>query len=278
MQLLETHSESFDWGATVYRQSRLRHTVGSLLFAAIFAAIPVVFWKLEAPRWLIILEILLALFVLRLSIGQIVNVWKRSSWTLAVEPSGLWINLRSFHNSGFEPGLTVLKLEPSEIESARVWEGQTIVSRDARARIRSLELTLAPTGDTAALKEAIDIETHRQTPPSQFLFIQSRGRVRHVPVRLVDDQTLRIAWSGPSDQVTPSVENALRDLSRFVTIDSPVRDEHLPLNHVTSADIDDEVLDLVASGRKLEAIRLLRKQRRLSLREAKETVEGLLTE
>lgn len=187
-------------------------------------------------------------------------------WLARVAPGGLALNLRSFQNAHFpDDAPTVLILDWSELAAVREVRDVTPPARgeESHARTRWLELELVAGSASAALAEAVRLERERPGPERKFLGLSSRSRSGHVPVFVPEPGRIHTDWHGRA---------LLRALAHHVALgERRTIDRRAP----AGTPLETRVSELVRRGESLAAIRLVRGEERLSLREAKERVEAL---
>jgi hypothetical protein len=105
--------------------------------------------------------------------------------------------------------------------------------------------------------------------------VTSRGRHHHVPVTVVGEDRLRVQWRGRQDFVVPGLKRVLRELAAECTVLEPTSEDLRNLNAMSTAEVDQAILDRVESGDVLGATKLLRDERGYSLKEARDFVEEL---
>jgi len=105
--------------------------------------------------------------------------------------------------------------------------------------------------------------------------VTSRGRHHHVPVTVAGEDRLRVQWRGRQDFVVPGLKRVLRELAAECTVLESTSEDLRNLNAVSTAEVDQAILDRVESGDVLGATKLLREKRGYSLKEAQEFVEEL---
>ena len=207
------------------------------------------------------------------------NAFRSENWLLRIAPDGLWINLRSYLNREFAPAATVLFVPYLEIAGVSSAHGEATGERN-NGRITSwtdryLDVRL---DDAAPPEVATEIseERRRRASGSHFGgFVTSSGRNNHVPVTMPADDLLRLAWRGRFDFVVPSLTKTLRELAAECTVDEPVVEDVADLQTLSNAEVDRLILERVEHGDTFGAVQLLRDQRGMSLKDAKEFVDEL---
>jgi hypothetical protein len=105
--------------------------------------------------------------------------------------------------------------------------------------------------------------------------ITSSGRNSHVPVTLPAENILRLTWRGRFDFVVPPLTKVLRELAAECTLDEPIEERPADLQPLSAAEVDRQILERVEHGDTLTAVQLLRDQRGMSLKKAKDFVDEL---
>jgi hypothetical protein len=194
-----------------------------------------------------------------------------SNWLMRYRPEGLLIQFRSYLNAHFPPEDTIA----FELPAGKIaWIGKTVEGRvwssgDGTSYQRVSYLDIMPAGvDLSDLKRHLEAERKVQGRTGRY----SSSRYLHYPVRVLDNGVIRLDWEG----ITPGIGKALRILSQSF----PVRpDERSRSDLTTPADtlagMEAQVRQLLDSGEKVSAIRLVRTGRGCSLTEADQFVERI---
>lgn len=144
-------------------------------------------------------------------------------------------------------------VESGWVENGR---GRTLV------RASWLELELAGV-DCAAIGQRLDEERRDPGPELRVLGIRMRTRTNDTPVFLARPGVLRVEWLG---------QRMLEALREVVEIAPELRVE---LDQALGTALEPRVQALCARGLRMEALELARRERKLSLAEARELVESL---
>jgi hypothetical protein len=279
MRLVTPEEMPADLRGVVCRQSRVVSALGTAVLLALIIGVPAfLMWQAELPWWVMVFAAALAGFVVRWFLGNMVKSWRPSNWLLRIDRDGLWINIRSYLNRDFAPAKTVIHVPYNEIARVR----EHIVKRAEKTsdsttvwtdRYMDLELLeAAPEEIRAELAE----ERRRHVTRSHLGgFVTSRSRNGHVPVTAPENDVIRIAWRGRYDWVSPSLRRALQELRPRVRIGEPTRDDRTDLHALSAGEVDKLTRELVESGDKLGAIKLLTDRRGCSTTEARQLVEEL---
>jgi hypothetical protein len=197
---------------------------------------------------------------------------------MRIAPDGLWINIRSYQNHQLPPGRTIVHLVYDEIDQVRehVWK-RTERSSDGTTMWTDRYLDIRLVAMVAEELRAEIAEERRRHVASSHLggMVKSCSRSGHVPVTVFDDKTIRLAWRGRFDWISPSIRSILRDLEGRVTVGSATHSELSNSKKLTSEEVDNLMLQLVESGDKLGAVKLLTDRRGYSTTEAHRFVEEL---
>ncbi len=189
-----------------------------------------------------------------------------TNWLLRASAAGIGVQLRSFRNFHFRTDVpSVLWLEPREVRCARrVVESGWVDNGRGRTLVRTswLELELADV-DGAAIEQRLDAERRDPGPEVRVLGIRMRTRMNDTPVFLARPGALRVEWLG---------KRMLEALREVVEIAPELRIE---LDQALGSGLEPRVKALCARGMRMEALELARRERKLSLAEAKELVESL---
>jgi hypothetical protein len=280
MQFYEPNQVPFSGGLRC-RASRLKTTLGGLLMIGILIGAPVLWWYLNAPAFMWIGCAVAALLVVPPILGMVLATYRPSNWLMLVRPDGLWINLRSYANDPTKGVKTVLHLPYEKIASAAEHrESYTLPTSAHRStsvqhRRQSLELRLKNV-DNEAIREALAAERNMTgCGRTYFGVITVYSKVKHHPVTMVEEGMLRLAWRGPGDAIAPDLKTALQEIAYRVSVDQPTKRELPDWDKMNDDEIDRLVERLAASGRTMDASKLLVRRRGLSTTEAKQYVERL---
>lgn len=288
MKLSQTGTHNISWEAVVCRQSPKTQVIGSLILACPFTFIPIMWWWLETPIWVTAMCVLVALFVVPISIAEAIAAVKKTNWLLAIQADGIWINLRSFRNRKFAPAITVVHLPWNDLESAAATDGLARLSLDTSSvgRTAFLEIQLADHVQTDKLQQAITEETQRRALPKKFAGVESTGRSQHVSIRLLEQRRLQFAWRSSIDAITPKLNQVIQELSRELKIEKDAPPAGTVISYTSTipavnspermAALHAEVLELAELGNLLDAIRLYRVRMGCGLKEARDSVNELL--
>jgi hypothetical protein len=182
-------------------------------------------------------------------------------------------------NYELPPAKTVVFLPYNEIAYAREHAAKRAEKNRGRTTTwtdRYLELELKG-ASTDELRAELAAELRRQVTRTHLGGLAtSRSRHGHAPVTAHDSHVIRIAWRGRYDWVSPSLRRALGELRPRVRVGEPTRADFTDLHALTSEEVDKLTLQLVESGDKLGAIKLLTDRRGCSTTEAHQLVEDLM--
>jgi hypothetical protein len=235
-------------------------------------------WQARPSWWVMLLVAAIAVFLIQWPLGMLVKTLRSSNWVLRIARDGLWLNLRSYLNHEFSPAKTIAFLPYEEIAFAREHcvkrceknHGRTMAWTD-----RFLELELVGVS-TEELREELTAERNRHVTRTHLGgLVTSRSRHGHVPVTAPQVNLIRIAWRGRYDLVTPSLQRTLSELRPRVRIGEPTRADFTELHTLTNSEIDELTRQLVESGDKLGAIKLLSDRRGCSTTDARQFVDEL---
>lgn len=266
----------------ICRQSRMVTLLVGSAYIALLGFLPAALWyteKLPAPLavWICLTGALL----LPMVVGRFLATLRPSNWTLAIGPDGLWLNVRSFQNYQLDLGKTVAYFPYRDITGVSQhssWRSTETVDSIVSWKETALDVHL-DVSNIAALRHEIADERVRRTTRSVFGgLITVSGRTNHVPIRLLEDGTLRIMWKSRYDFLRPGLPKVLELLSRHVNVslDRSSRQENIDWNHLTDTELDEQILRSVESGDHLSAVSLLTAKRGYSLTEAKQFVDQLV--
>lgn len=228
------------------------------------AALPWVFWIVGGPVALGALFVWLLVVAAARSNAQAGLL--ATNWLLRTSAAGIGVQLRSFRDFHFRRDVPcVLWLEPRELRCARrVVESGWVDNGRGRTLVRTswLELELVDV-DSAAIERRLDEERRDRGPEVRVLGIRMRTRVNDTPVFLARPGVLRVEWLG---------KRMLEALREVVEIAPELRVE---LDRALGNELEPRVRALCARGMRMEALELARRERKLSLAEARQLIESL---
>ena len=126
----------------------------------------------------------------------------------------------------------------------------------------------APDHEINHLKQALKNERSRQKKKMRG----SGTKHHHYPVRMVDDNVLRVEWGG----VKPGIKSVLVMLDGKLNIEPELKITTDDWMDVQKEELGDKILDLAERGKIMEAVSLVRQKYGYSLTRSKEFVEELL--
>jgi hypothetical protein len=282
MRLYQPSEVSFGKTEIICRQTRLLTTVMYLFFVSVLVGSPVLWRHVGAPwiAWggIAALAVLVAPSIL---FGTIPALWRRSNWLLAVQPDGLWVNLRTYGNDHFAEGQTVVWFDLAEISAARTHVERCTTPSGGepggttQRRTTHLQLELAH-ADTEQLQDALSVERKRKPAARTVLgFIPISNKLCHYPVTLPEPNVVRIAWRGSTDHVVPSINYLLQETTMRQKSAEAVADQFGDWRTMDDAAFDVLVRHLVASGDRITATNLLKGRLGITYTAAHEQVEGI---
>lgn len=238
------------------RQSPLRGLVGSLIVCAFLIGFVFVLQN-RGVHWFfgggcaVLAALLVPWFV-----ADARTKFRSTNWLLWLGPDGLWINLRSYQNRQLPEAATVLHLSYEEIASARrhfdTWS--TPMEPNSLSgthwKLESLELTLVSSDTNEIAAALVDERQHREA-------IKGTHQAVTVPVAGI----VRIGWRGHCNDVVPPLARVLDELRQHVKVDEPTRKDRANWCHLSEAELDELVAQLVRSGDNILASQLLNRRR-----------------
>jgi hypothetical protein len=266
----------------ICREARVRGTLLCVFFFCVCDG-AALFWRYMDAHWVIwggIAAITLLLapdFLFRC----IPALWRKSNWLLAIQPDGLWVNMRVCCNDHLPEGQTIVWFDLAEISAARAYvEGYTTPSMDAgpsttRWKTTHLQLELMHT-DTQSLQEAISAERQRKPPKRAVLgFIHISSKISHYPITLPQPNVLRIQWRGSKDHVVPSLKYVLHETSLRKKAMVGAAKQFDNWKTMDMVAFDELVRRLVTSGNIITASKLLTGRLGITITEAHRQVESI---
>lgn len=281
MQLHQLSTVTLNHTGLVCRQGRLMAALWTPLMALVLGGAPVFWWRVGSPWFVWGACALLAILVVPLLAGDLLSKFRATNWLLWIRPDGLWINFRSYQDRGPADTLTVVQLAYSEIADVRRHrESYTTPSNDTGVsthwKLQYLDIRLKQP-DLGELHDALFTNRWRKPLPYSVLgFIQVTTSPSHFPVSLAKPDVLRIAWrGGHGNWAAPSLRRVLQELRRHVTVAESSERQRDDWQEMDEAQLDDQILDLVQAGSRIDAIKLLVERRGYTTTEAHQFIEQL---
>jgi hypothetical protein len=264
---------------TVCRQSRFAVLLVSVVMAAMLIGLPAyLVWHAPLPWWIKLLGAGLSGLVARWLIGNVLKSWRSTNWLMRIAPDGLWINTRSYLNLELPPGRTIVHLPYEEVDQVceHLWK-RTEQSSDGATMWTDRYLDIRLVEPAAEPLRAELAEERRRYVANSHLdgLATSRSRNGHAPVTVPSDNAIRLAWRGRFDWVSPPLHRILRELEGRVAVGSATHSELSSSQNLSGAEIDSLTLQLVESGDKMGAVKLLNDRRGYTMTEAHQFVEEL---
>lgn len=262
----------------LYRQSRTGGLIFALIVVACFTTPIVITWSRGAWFFFAVLSVCWV-FLMPLLIGDVINLFRRTNWTLWAPPGKLLINLRSYQDRSSLDSPSVVELTDSEVAEIRRHEHRYTVphsqSSKRSQKLISLDLLLR-TPDDGTLEQRITACRNAPQPWRRFLFMRSQSNPTLHSVSLPEPEVVRIAWNGAQGHnLAPGIQRVLSALETRLHVGEPVLRVDDPAEQAQEAAIDERILTLVQAGNRIDAIKLLRIERGYSLSDAKRFVDEL---
>jgi hypothetical protein len=270
---------------TLCRQSRVTTLLAAVAMLSMLIGIPAFLaWNADLPKWIGVVVfgwgLLIAYWLVRWLGGNVVKSWLQSNWLLRIAPDGLWINIRSFLNHEFPPGRTVIHLPYDEIACVRehvTKRAERTSDGNAEWSERYLDIELS-NSVPEELRTELAEELRRQVKRSHFGGLaESRTRHGNSNVTVPSSNAIRLAWRSRFDWVTPPLRRALRELQGRVAVCEPSRDDFSNWKSMGDGQIDRLTLQLVESGDKMGAIKLLTERRGYTATDARLFVDEMIS-
>jgi hypothetical protein len=268
-----------DGSGLVCRQGRLGGVIVVVVFgAACFFPAAALWWGGGSPFFYLPLA-LAAAVVTAMFVGDARARFRDTNWVLWIRPDSLCINLRSYQDRSPLDSLSVVELSDEEIaELQRHIERYTTPKSNGGTidhKLVSLDIILlqADRGELAAALAAI---RRVQQPWTKFLGMSTTSRVTVYSVSLPGPKRIRMAWYGGTGHgIAPRLKRVLAILAPRLNIAEPADDRRRHWREIPDAAVDDEILKLLCTGNRLDAIKLMKVRRGLSTTEAHRFVEEL---
>lgn len=267
-----------DGAGNLYRQGRLVTALLTVLLTVIFAGLPLLFRYANAPALVWGPYGALGVFIVALVVQNLVATLRPTNWLVWVRPDGVLLNCRSYHDPSQADPACVVQIGYGELVAAgqHVTRYTTPSSEGGSTyhRLESLDLELRH-NDTQALAAALE-ECHASYTRRWFLLFTVTTRPVHFPIRLVEANRIRVAWrGGVGNWVSPPLAEVLSELSGHVP-EAPAQERvFTDWAQASEPELDEQLLHLVATGDRIDAMKILVKRRGCTLTEAKQCVEQL---
>ena len=250
-----------------------------VILLAILWAVPVFWWYVAAPLWVLSLCTALPLLLT----WPMVSAWRKrgsaDNWVLALYGDGIWLNLRDCDYNEAEPAETVVFLPYREVAAARrvVHRYTTPSSDNGTTAHRDVYLELQLTTGNGALTKALADERRRDPPQHSHLggHVTSQTRRTQFPIEMESDNAIRIKFSVASYGLRPKLRKVLAALQKFVIVETDQQDSTGHWRTLDDLQFESLVRRLIASGDRMNAVALLRRRKGISLAAARELVAGL---
>lgn len=253
---------------------------GLLVILATFWGAAVAWWYLEAPALVTYGVAALAALIT----FPILRTWhkrgRRDNWALAIDPSGVWLNLRDCEYHRAERGETIVHIPYHEIRSVRrTIERYTLPDQkndSTKHREDYLEIQLARP-EAPRIAERVAAEQRREAPPRKSFggLVTTRIPRTASAIRTAGDDMVRILYSSRTHRLSPRMSRTLTALERYVPIECDVQLSSTSWKSLNETELHDRLRALVAQGRLIDATKLARASKGVSLSEAREFVNSL---
>lgn len=276
MELHPTGTDPTRDALLVCRAARFQH----LILLVVLWCIPVAWWWFSAPIIVTAACALLALLLTPLMLGDWLKRGRPDNWVLALHSTKLWINLRSYGATNAPQAETVLSIPYREIQSIRrTIHKYTTQGSDGKTNHTEvfLDFFFRDT-DIEQVENILKSERELAIPLNEYwngLVKVGNRQLKSFPVDTLGENGLRVVYSSSRNGLTPSIKKVLALLGRYVAIEEPLETKLANEQDLTDEEIDARILHLAQMRDTIEAIRMLRRHREMSLLEAKQFIEEL---
>jgi hypothetical protein len=252
----------------VFKQSRLPTTIG--IVACLFLiGLGIVIIR-DGAGWFGWYFTSIIAIIMLIAFGRLFHLFSPKNWFLRFNFSRILINIAPAFAKVSESD-PILELRSDEIEWIRIHRQITLMpnrTRKTTSETSYLEIKLR-NGNFDELRSCLATAT----VPRKW-----RGWTIHAeaPVRLMDDDILRLVWRSRQSFVAPSLEKALALLGKQFPVQEELSD--FQDNTISTADkqkMEEQVIEFVAQGRLIDATKLAQKRYGYSLTQARTFVEDL---
>jgi ribosomal protein L7/L12 len=302
MELLTPEQVQREAHETVFRQSALQHFVALLVLLSLLVGVLVLSAMGEVPLMFRVLSIGGLALIAILVAGMLGKSLSSRNWLMIVSRKRILVRFRSYLNTALpsdDPQVFSLPLEG--IRTARKVREKIVSPAMRRGRekisyLTSLELEIEDDVDLEPLRERLRYE--RQ--------VKAKTKYHAHPVTVTEEGAIRLKWKDPSTRISPGIDDAVRCLNSlgvraeesvfeerdltFTPMESPNNGkpeeppealerpadrERLVAKAESSVEADEKIVQLREQGKLIIAIKLARETYGMSLKDAKEYVEGL---
>ena len=235
------------------------------------------YWKGNSPLWtLLVFGPGVVLFIL-IIFGMVRKGFKSTNWLMVLSPDEVLIKYRSYLNCHMaRSDRQVIVLDIDEIVAVRRVKRKEITlgqkNHTQTRYLKFLEIMLAE-GLGGEVKEALTSERQAERDYKNQTG-KTTTKFRDYPVSVKDDSILRVKMSS----VRPGVKGALEwfGANGIEQLEEISEEEDFTVTFEDKKQMDDKILTLAMSGKKIGAIKLARSAYGMGLSEAKEFVDGLM--
>ena len=253
---------------------------GLLLLLSMLWGAAAAWWLLDAPG---VVTYGVALLAALLTL-PILRTWhkrgRRDNWALALDPAGVWLNLRDCEYHEAERGETIVHVPYQELRAVRRNIERYTLPQDrndsSKHRDEYLELILVRP-EAFQIAERIAAEQRRE-PPTRKSFggiVTTRVPRTIATVSTAGEDVVRVLYSSRTHRLSPRMSKILAAFERQLPIESQQDSELKAWKAMDPAEVDELLLTLMDQGRIIDATRLARESKGLSLAEARALIESL---
>jgi hypothetical protein len=203
--------------------------------------------------------------------------FRGSNWLVRLDERGMYLKFRSYLNHHFpatDPVVAYIPFRDLRLTKV-VREVQEVPDTDGRGtstRQRTvIEIELQD--DAPELAGALEAERRAEAPRLARWYGSTAGKYRHYPVRMAAPRIIAIEWG-----VRPSAARFVQIMAVHAPVEAAVAvRDYTALGALKRHEQESKLLELVESGRIMDAIRLARSLYGYDVTEAKQFVDGLST-
>lgn len=290
LKLVSRKDVPYDDAILIARMSPWGHGIAGLLLLGWSIAVPVFVYDqgfrfdttsffgivLSSFSSVVIGLVILVCLVAGLAfLSSFIATLKSTNWTLIVNQSGLYVNLRSYTDFRLPAtDAVVLFIPKQEVRRLKLLgkkfrvlsnKGQSMVTVDDQIESYSyLELSLY--GKDLSIAEQCLADEKKKFCPTYVKGVTAAAKGS--AVEILPDGIVKIHWKTRATRLTPSLNKTVKLLQQFYSVISREEDESPLIRDLEQDEKEIRLLDLVATGNKMDAVILARQLYGYDLTEA----------
>ncbi len=206
-----------------------------------------------------------------MALGSFRATQRPSNWVLQAGDDGLYVKFRSPFNHHLPPNDPVVLFIP-----------RLAVGWLRAHRRKSWWLGSKPGHEHATKESYLEIKLKRQDTADLVRGLAEERQRRvgwttgHAPLRVLDEDLLRVEWHTHRGSLTPKIDQTIRFLARTYAINLPETSTGAKAAELDPAAQEARLLELVERGEQIQAVKLARRLYGFNTTEAHRFVKGLV--